>query len=97
MHFKGDSSKNSSYYDIGITSFDPTNFPSTTTAGINSDISFVSGAPPNVGTTNITALNFASAVTSGTYSSATPDTHTESTLSNTASTDSSTRDYTNLA
>ena len=97
VHLRGDSAKNSSYYDIGITSFDPANFPSTTTAGINSDISFVSGAPANIGSTNITALNFASAVTSGTYGSGTPDTHTESTLSNTASTDSSTRDYTNLA
>ena len=97
VHLRGDSAKNNSYYDIGITSFDPANFPTTTTAGINSDISFVPGAPSNVGTTNITALNFATAPSSGTYSSATPDTYVESTLSNTASTDSSTRDYTNLA
>ena len=96
-YVRGGSSKNSSYYDTCITSFDPANFPTTTTAGINSNISLVSGAPSNIGTATITALNFASAPTSGTHTSATPNTYTESTLSNTAGTDSSTRDYTNLA
>ena len=84
--------------DTGLLSFDPTGtFPTSTTLGLNSDISLTAGNPPSMGTTTLTALNFATAPTSGTYSSATPDTYVESTLSNTASTDSSTRDYTNLA
>ena len=84
--------------DTGLLSFDPTGtFPTSTTLGLNSDISLTAGNPPSMGTTTLTALNFVTAPSSGTYSSATPDTYVESTLSNTASTDSSTRDYTNLA
>lgn len=84
--------------DTGLLSFDPSGtFPTSTTLGVNSDISLTAGNPPSMGTTTLTALNFATAPSSGTYSSATPDTYVESTLSNTASTDSSTRDYTNLA
>ena len=93
----GDSVASGTTHNMIILSFAPNLNRSSTTLGVNSDITLSTATPGTWSNATNAAANFTSAARSGTFTAATPVTFTESTLSNTAGIDTVTLDYEDIS
>lgn len=93
----GDSVASGTTHNMILLSFDPELSRSSTTLGVNSNITLSTATPGTWSNTTNTAANFTGTSRAGTFTSTTPNTFTESTLSNTAGTDTLTSDVDDIS